>query len=108
MKVFKKVGVKSFAKFNYMGVMGLVFGLFAGVPILLFGPYSNEFGAGMGRIMGLAFLIGAPLFYGVMGLVFGYLGGLLLNFILKISSGIEMEFEDGRATEVSEKEDKIN
>jgi len=99
LKVFKKVGVKSFAKFNlyYMGTMGLFFGLIAGVPMLLLGPFSGEFGSGFGRAMGLAFLIGAPLFYGVMGLVFGFLGGVVINFILKISGGIEMEFDNNES-----------
>jgi hypothetical protein len=108
LKVFKKVGVKSFAKFNlyYMGIMGLFFGLVAGIPMLLFGPSSGEFGSGFGRVMGLAFLIGAPLFYGVMGLVFGYLGGLIFNFILKISGGIEFEMEEGTITAATVKGDK--
>jgi len=33
-----------------------------------------------------------------MGIVFGYLRDFLINSILKLSGGIELEFEDGTIT----------
>ncbi|MFC1755832.1 hypothetical protein ACFLZK_00350 [Patescibacteria group bacterium] len=101
MRKLKKIGLKSFVKFNvfYAGFMGLIFGLIGGIPMLLFGGANTFFGdadvgMGMGSGFGIATIIGAPLVYGLMGLVGGFIGGLLLNFILKLSGGIDVEVVD--------------
>lgn len=102
MKTFKKIGIKSFVKFNvyYMGIIGIITGLFTGLPVLLFGQAASnfgdgQFGAGMGAGFGIGMLIGTPLVYAFFGLIFGYIGGFIINLILKLSGGIDIEFGDG-------------
>jgi len=97
---FKKVGVKSFAKFNafYMGLIGLIGGVFTGIPALLFGGSGMfdkmGFGDDMGSGFGIGLLIGTPLVYALIGLIAGYIGGAIINLVLKISGGIDVEVVD--------------
>lgn len=42
---------------------------------------------------GIAMVILAPILYFVFGFVFGFLGALLLNFILKKTNGLALEFD---------------
>ncbi len=41
---------------------------------------------------GIAMLF-MPILYGILGFIFGLIGALLLNFILKKTKGLEMDFE---------------
>ena len=101
MRTFKKIGIKSFVKFNvfYMGLIGLIGGVLTGIPVLLFGNAASSFtesgfGAGIGSAAGIGILIGTPLLYAFMGLIFGYIGGFILNLVLKLSGGIQVEMVD--------------
>ena len=105
MQKLKKIGVLSVAKFY--GLMGVLFGLIAGIAIALFGaaysatgvegtgiqPYavadSSNFVAGFGIVA----IIIAPIVYGILFFVFAAIFAFIANFILKIVEGIELEFE---------------
>ena len=113
MQTFKKIGIKSFVKFNvyYMGIIGL----FQGVIMFLFSMFTkqvaNSFGAtGMETNafsgFGIGLLIGPPLLYAFMGLIFGYIGGFIINTVLKLSGGIDIEFGDADVTEAEVLVDK--
>ena len=81
-----------------MGFFGLIAGILTGIPVLLGTTFrtegGNAIGAGMGSLFGIAFLIGAPLFYGLLGAAVGFIGGHILNFILKLTGGVDFEIED--------------
>ncbi len=111
MRIFKKIGIKSFAKFNalYMGLLGLIMGLAIGLPTLIMGQNANTFGeeslaANFGGGFGWAVLIGAPLLYALMGLLVGFIGGAIINLVLKLSGGIKVEIVDEVLGEVKTSE----
>lgn len=96
MRVFKKIGVRSLARFNlyYMGIVGLIIGAIVGLPTLFFGITSGFWTGNFNRVFrGLALLVGMPVFYGFLGLVFGYVGGYVINYVLKLSGGIRFEVD---------------
>jgi hypothetical protein len=102
MQRLSKVGVLSFGKFMgaSMALMGLIVGVMYGAMMILFGivgAASVEEGGGamgaMGVGMGLAMMIGIPLFYGAFGFVFGLIYALIINFVLGLIGGLEVEFK---------------
>jgi len=99
LKVLKKIDVRSFVKFYfyYMAIVGFIASLFVAVPMLIFGSFSGDFANNFGSAFRLIVIVVVPVFYGLMGLIFGYVGAIIINFILKISGGIEMEFADKNA-----------
>ncbi|WP_157811769.1 hypothetical protein [Tenacibaculum sp. SZ-18] len=88
----------------YGALMGLG-GLFVAFFFMLFG---SVFGAATGEMgafgamagSGILMMIFLPIFYFVIGFVIGILGTLLLNFILKKTDGLIIDFD-----KVSESED---
>ena len=54
-----------------------------------------ESGMGLGAIFGggIFMLFLAPIMYFIFGFIFGWIGAMLLNFILKKTDGLNLEFE---------------
>jgi hypothetical protein len=53
-----------------------------------------------GMLFGIGAIILMPIFYGVLGFVGGAIAAWLYNIIVGWIGGIEVEFEDGGATQV--------
>jgi hypothetical protein len=99
--VINRIGVMSSAKL--MGVMyaaiGLVFGVLYGLAMMLFGgaimaaggEEQAAFGGGMMLGMGLAVMVGAPIFYGIAGFIGGALSAFFYNLAAKWVGGMEIE-----------------
>lgn len=96
-----KVGVLSFGKFMgaSMALMGLIFGvIYGGLIILLsvIGAAAGQQNAGaigaMGIGMGLAMIVGIPVFYGAIGFVIGLIYAAVTNLVLGVIGGLEVEF----------------
>jgi len=100
MQKITKIGVVSLAKI--MGMSGLIFGLIAGVIyggiLILMGIIGASSGqdeaagfaiAGIGG--GLAMMIVVPIAYGVMSFVVGLIYGLIINVVLALAGGLELE-----------------
>ena len=111
MRVIKRVGVLSLAKFMGMSAaaLGLVFGLIYGLVILcmtlvgaagILGSGGDNAllgggaGLGMGVVMALGAVVMIPLFYGFFAFFFGFLYGVIINMALRLSGGIEFEVAD--------------
>ena len=91
----KRIGVLSTGLFG--GAAGLIFGLLAGLFMLvLFGVSSvfgnngpnaaNQIGAGLGMAVML------PIMYGVFGFIGGVLNAFVYNIVAGVTGGIDMEF----------------
>lgn len=99
MRTIRSIGVMSFGKVMGMSgaLLGGIFGvLYGGVVILasLVGFATDEGGIGaFGIIGGIALMIGVPLFYGIASFVFGLLYGLILNVVLGMAGGLEIEID---------------
>jgi hypothetical protein len=98
----RRFNVLSVAKMY--GLLMFIFGLIAGV---LYGLFFIVFGAAMSAaggsdaavggvssvVMGIAFMIGVPIFYGVLGFIMGAIGALIYNALSGIIGGIKFELE---------------
>lgn len=105
MQKLKKLGVMSVAK--VYGLLGVVFGLIVGIALALFGaafsgtgiegtgiqPYTVADGSNLVAGFGLAAIIIAPIVYGVLFFIMGAVGAFIINIILGITKGIEIELE---------------
>lgn len=99
----KKLGVLSVAKMY--AVMMLVMGLLIGIPYGLIIMIYALFGAGLiggdaalavgggGIVLGIAVMIGLPIFLGVNGFIGGAIGALLYNLFSSFVGGIEIDVE---------------
>jgi len=80
-----------------------LFGLIAGVCVLLFGTLFGSLvgaaannggaGAGLGMIGGIGAVIFLPILYGVMGFIAGALGAAIYNLVAGWVGGLEIEVE---------------
>jgi hypothetical protein len=94
-----RVGVFSFAK--VLGFVGLLMGLIVGIPyglivilIGLAGAAGNQQAAGVAALGiggGLAIMVLFPLVYGFFSFVGGLIYALVLNFVLGLAGGLELE-----------------
>ena len=97
-----KIGVVSLAKI--MGMSGLILGLIAGVIyggiLILMGLIGASSGqeeavgfalAGVGG--GLAIMVSVPIFYGLMSFIVGLIYGLIINLVLTLAGGLELEIQ---------------
>lgn len=81
-------------------IVGLVYALLSLiiiVPMFLImsvaGATSGFDEAGLGMLGGGVIMLFAPILYGVLGFIFGLIGALILNFVLKKTKGLDMDFE---------------
>jgi len=109
MHVLERIGVISLAKI--MGMSGLAIGLLIG---LVYGGFIMIVGAGaagavasgeapdagplavLGIGGGLAMIIFIPLMYGALSFVTGLVYGFVLNVMLRIGGGLELELRKTR------------
>lgn len=103
MQRITKIGVVSLAKI--MGMSGLIFGLIAGVIyggiLILMGIIGASGGqdeaAGFALVGiggGLAVMIMVPIAYGIMSFLIGLIYGLIINLVLALSGGLELEIRN--------------
>lgn len=101
-KKLKRIGVLSFAKtYAVMGlVMGLVIALVWGSIILIAGSLATEtssfeaFENDLIQTYGIVVIAAIPVLYAVMGFMGGVIAAIGFNIVMKITGGIELEFED--------------
>jgi hypothetical protein len=99
----RRFGVISVAKMYalLMFIFGLIFGVIYGLILIVFGaaisaltPGSDARAGGISTVvMGIAMMIGLPLFYGVLGFIMGAIGALIYNAVAGIIGGIKFELE---------------
>ena len=99
----RRFGVLSVAKMYglLMFLFGLIFGVIYGLILIVFGAAISAMGPGRDAtaggvstvVMGLAMMIGLPLFYGVLGFIMGAVGALIYNFVAGIIGGVKFELE---------------
>lgn len=95
--ILKKVDAK-----KYGIITGTLMALLVFVMLLIAFLFTSLLGLGfnsseleLGYVFGGGFLmvILGPIVYFIFGFIFGYLGALLLNFILKKTNGLALEFD---------------
>ena len=99
MSKITSVGAMSLGK--VMGMSGVLVGAIFGVLYGLIVIMASAFGLGadgggvaaMGIVGGIAIMVAVPLFYGVASFVFGVLYGWVLNIVLGMAGGLEIELE---------------
>ncbi|MGJ8743254.1 hypothetical protein [Polaribacter sp.] len=103
-----KLKLKKIDAIKYDVISGAIMALFSFIMLSIVFLFSTIFGLGMGGneafgIIGGSFfmVILAPILYFFIGFIAGWLGALLLNFILKKTGGLDIEFEKA-GLEVSE------
>jgi len=70
--------------------VGLIIGIIYGLFLIVVGAVSGDGGVALIGI-GIAMMIGMPLFYAVLGLIGGLIGGAIYNFIASRFGGLEIE-----------------
>ena len=103
MKLLKRVDVMSLAKL-YTYMMGL-FGLITGVIVAaasLMGGSMTQGTKGVGTFGGVLAIIVTPLLYAGMGFICGAIGGLVMNFVLKLTGGLKIEIVDESSVPVTQ------
>jgi hypothetical protein len=103
----RRFGVISVAKMYglLMFIFGLVFGVIYGLILIVFGaaitaltPGSDATTGGISTVvMGIAMMIGLPLFYGILGFIMGAIGALIYNAVAGIIGGVKFELEGVQA-----------
>lgn len=96
MKTLKKIGSFSLAKVLgiFMAVVGLIVGLvFAGIFITAGISHYKNTTLGAGIILGILFLILAPVLYGIIGFIAGALSALVYNLLARLVGGIGITIE---------------
>lgn len=99
----RRFGVISVAKIYglLMFIFGLVVGVIYGLILIVFGaaisamaPTRDGTAGGVSTVvMGLAMMIGFPLFYGILGFIMGAIGALIYNAVAGIIGGVKFELE---------------
>ena len=79
-------------------IVGLIIGVIYGGIIILLGiagaSTGQEEAAGFALVgigAGLAVMVGAPVMYGLMSFVMGLIYGLIINVVLAMAGGLELE-----------------
>jgi len=101
-KQLKRIGVLSLAKaYAVVGLtIGLVIALVYGIIFFLGSSIAEEFSSFEGlnnnliQTYGSILIFAIPVIYAALGFLFGAISALGLNTIMKISGGIELEFEE--------------
>ena len=100
----KRFSVFSVAKMQslLMGVIGLIIGviyglifIFLGAAVSLVGTRVDEpnLGGVPSIVIGVAFMIGMPIFYAILGFIVGCIWALIYNGAAGIVGGIKFELE---------------
>ncbi len=92
--VVRSFGVLSVGKVQ--GVMGAIFGLLAGgmfTLLVLAGIVAGGGGGIEAIFVGIAAIVGLPIFYGAMGFIGGALSALIYNLLAGTVGGIEIQFD---------------
>jgi len=99
----RRFGVISVAKMYglLMFIFGLIFGGLYGLILIVFGAALSALAPGRDAtaggvstvVMGLAMIIGLPIFYAVLGFIMGAIGALIYNAVAGIIGGIKFELE---------------
>jgi len=98
MRKVLSIGVLSLGK--VMGLSGVILGAFFGViygAVVILASvigFGGDSGLGsLGVLGGIAIMVGVPIFYGLVSFVFGLLYGMILNIVLGMAGGLEIELE---------------
>jgi len=97
-----KLRLKRIDPIKYAIITGAIMALTGLIAILFITVFGGLFGAmgggaeAFGGIVGggIIGMIFVPIFYFIFGFIFGWLGTIILNFILKRTGGLDMEFEN--------------
>jgi len=98
----RRFGVFSVAKMYglLMLIFGLIIGIIYGLILILFGATISAAGgrdAAMGGastvVIGIAAMIGIPIFYGILGFIMGAIGALVYNALSGIIGGVKFDLE---------------
>jgi hypothetical protein len=98
----RRFGVLSVAKMYalLMFIFGLIFGVVYGLILIVFGAAVSTMAGRDGLaggvstvVMGIAMMIGLPLFYGVLGFIMGAIAALIYNAVAGIIGGVKFELE---------------
>jgi len=98
----RRFGVISVAKMYglLMFIFGLIFGVIYGLILIVLGaslsalgPRDTTAGGVSTVVMGIAMMIGLPIFYGVLGFIMGAIGALIYNAVAGIIGGVKFELE---------------
>ncbi|MGY0426094.1 MAG: hypothetical protein ACWIPI_04595 [Polaribacter sp.] len=103
-----KLQLKKIDATKYGIIIGSVMALLSFIILTVIFLFSTLFGLGMGMNSefatfggGLVMVILAPILYFIFGFIFGFISCLILNFILKKTDGLYLEFEK-RGLEISQ------
>lgn len=91
--VIKRIAVLKLGIFQ--ACMGVLFGLIAGLVVMLFGSMIGQAAGntGMGMLGGAAALIFLPIGYGIGMFIAGIIGAAVYNLIAGLVGGIEIDVE---------------
>jgi hypothetical protein len=91
--ILRRVGILSLGKFMgcLSGLMGLLIGAVFSLVSLLGFAAQNEGRTGWFMVLGVASIIGFPLFYGLVGFLGGIIYGAIFNIVASLVGGIEIE-----------------
>lgn len=98
----RRFGVISVAKMYglLMFIFGLIFGVIYGLILIVLGaslsalgPRDATAGGVSTVVMGVAMMIGLPIFYGILGFIMGAIGALIYNAVAGIIGGVKFELE---------------
>lgn len=89
--VIKRIGVLKLGIFQ--GCMGVLFGLLAGVIVMLFGSMIGQASgsASLGMLGGAAALIMLPIIYGIGMFIAGIIGAAIYNLVANLVGGVEID-----------------
>jgi|SRR5689334_13170824 len=100
----RRFGVISLAKMYglLMFIFGLIIGIIYGLLFIVFGAAMSAAAGGgsnatvsgvSSAVMGIALMIGIPIFYGILGFVMGAIGALIYNALSGIIGGVKFDLE---------------
>lgn len=99
----RRFGVLSVAKMYglLLFAIGVIIGVIYGLLFIIFGAAMSAMGPGRDAaaggissvVMGIALMIGVPIFYGILGFISGAIGALIYNGAAGIIGGIKFELE---------------
>ena len=102
----RRFGVISVAKMYglLMFIFGLIIGVLYGLFFIIFGAAMSAMGPGRDAaaggissvVIGIAMMIGIPIFYGIIGFIMGAIGALIYNGVAGIIGGVKFELEGVR------------
>jgi hypothetical protein len=95
MAIIKRFGVIKMASF--MGLYGVAMGLIFGIIFALFSlggiAYTEAISGIFGFMFGIWAIIFLPIFYGIMMFLVGLIFTPIINLILRIINGIDLDIE---------------